>query len=103
MNRTSPVLKLSRAIWGFIQYKTAEALSSRTIVSYEHDLNLWLDFMADDPDVASLDPQSLRNYLAWLRTDYKPHRFSGDERPLSAEDDPQFVGQSIGLLYVDQR
>lgn len=61
MNRTSPGLlkstqpkkpgykhrsnglSIAQAIPGFIQFKSAEGLSSNTLTSYKHDLELWLE------------------------------------------------------------
>ena len=76
MNRRPPGLKLSKSISGFLQYKAAEALSPRALQSYEHDLNLWLK-QVGDRDIGRIATQDLRAYLAWLRADYKPRRFSG--------------------------
>ena len=50
MNRKSPGLKLSKAIPGFLNYKSAEGLSPRTIYSYRRDLDLWLTYQ-DDVDI----------------------------------------------------
>ena len=82
MNRRPSGLKLDKAVTGFMQYKTAEGLSPRTLVGYEHDLKLWVKY-ADDVDVSAVTSQDIRAYLAWLRTEYKPRRFSGGEQPLS--------------------
>lgn len=82
MNRRPPVLKLSRAITGFLQHKAAEALSPRTIEGYGHDLNQWLTY-AGDVDVGKVTTQHIRAYLAWLVSDYKPRRLNGDVSSLS--------------------
>jgi integrase/recombinase XerD len=34
--------------------------------------------------VSQVTTQDLCNHIAWLRTEYKPRRFSGSEHPLSA-------------------
>jgi len=44
MNRRATGLLISKAIPGFINYKSAEGLSPNTIYSYERDLNLWLTY-----------------------------------------------------------
>lgn len=82
MNRRSPGLKLSKAISGFLQFKTAEALSPTTLVSYEHHLRRWLAHTGD-VDVEMVTTEHIRDFLAWLRTEYKPSRFSGNTQPLS--------------------
>ncbi len=38
-----PTLSISKAILGFIQFKSAQGLSPRTLTGYEHDLTLWLE------------------------------------------------------------
>lgn len=82
MNRRPPGLLLSRCITGFLQYKMAEGLRPRTIDSYRRRLESWVAY-AGDVQVESLTTRDLRAYLAWLRTEYKPRRTSGDVRPLS--------------------
>ena len=82
MNRRSPGFLLSKAITGFLQHKAAEALSPTTLDSYERILNLWLDHVGDF-EVGQITTQDLRAYLAWLRTEHKPHRWSGADHPLS--------------------
>lgn len=82
MNQRSPGFLLSKAIDGFVQFKTAEALSPNTLTAYTHILNQWLTHVGD-MDVHRLDAESVRGYLAWLRTDYKPKRFNGSDQPLS--------------------
>ena len=84
MNRRPLGLKLDKALTGFLQHKAAEALSPNTLIAYEHDLKLWIRY-AGDVDVCQVTTQNLRAFLAWLHTDYKPHRFSGSEHPLAAK------------------
>ena len=82
MNRRPPILKLSKALTGFIQDKAAEGLSHRTLEIYEQHLKQWLE-QVGDVDVSQVKPQDLCDYLAWMRTEYKPRRFSRSEQPLS--------------------
>ena len=84
MNRRPLVLKPSIAVSGFLQMKTAEGLSPNTLLSYKHLLNVWVSQTPDVP-VDRLRVQHLREFFAWLRTDYKSRRFSGNERPLTAK------------------
>ena len=44
MNQRSSGLQLSKALVGFLQYKTAEGLSPNTLCNYEHHLKVWLDY-----------------------------------------------------------
>jgi integrase/recombinase XerD len=38
-----------------------------------------------DVEVSQVTTQEVRAFLAWLRTDYKPRRITGDDRPLSSK------------------
>ena len=82
MNRRPPGLKLSKAISGFVQHKTAAGLASTTIQGYERDLKKWVTHIGD-VDIDDVTTQDVRNYLAWLRTEYKPHRWKKSDDPLS--------------------
>jgi integrase/recombinase XerD len=72
----------SRAVVGFLQFKTAEALSNRTLESYWHDLTRWIAY-AGDPVITKVRTSDLRAYFAWLMTEYQTRRFTGGNQPLS--------------------
>jgi len=91
MNLRSSGLSVSKALVGYLNTKAAEGLSPRTLQNYEHRLNQWIDYVGD-ADVGKVSPQMIRRYLVWLRTEYKPRRFNGDDQPLSAK--------SIRNVYV---
>ena len=82
MNRRPPGFSLSKALVGFEQAKAAEGLSPRTLVDYSYHLKLWIDHNGDVA-ISQVCTQDIRAFLAWLRTDYRPKRFGGDQRPLS--------------------
>jgi integrase/recombinase XerD len=82
MNRGSSGLLAPKALFGFLQYKAAEGLSPTTLVAYEQILKVWVDRFGDR-QIDRITPDDIRNHLVWLRTEYKPKRFSGDDRPLS--------------------
>ena len=84
MNRRPSGFSVSKALVGFLNTKAAEGLSPRTLLNYEYRLKQWIGY-AGDVEVGSVTPQEIRSYLAWLRTEYKPRRFNGDGRPLSAK------------------
>jgi len=84
MNRCPVSLSASKAIDGFVKYKAAEGLSPRTISSYVVILQKWVEHRGDHL-LAEITTDDLRDYLAWLRTDYQPHRFSQKTHPLSAK------------------
>ena len=82
MNRKSLGLLAPQAVTGFLQYKTAEALSPNTLISYESVLKLWLSHIGN-VDLSTINSASVLEFLAWLRTDYTPRRFDGSDTPLS--------------------
>jgi len=84
MNRSTLSLSISTAIDGFQKFKVAEGLSQRTVDSYEYYLNQWMNHIGDQ-EVAKIKPSDLINYFAWMRTEYKPKRWNGNEDPLSAK------------------
>lgn len=65
MNRRPTGLAISKAIPGFIQYKTAEGLSPNTTNNYERQLYLWLEYQGD-MDVSRVTTRDLRNYLQYV-------------------------------------
>jgi len=83
MNHTpSGSLLLSKAIPGFINYKTAEGLSPRTIDSYERLLIKWLEHLGDQK-IGSISAPDIISYISWLRNEYTPRRYNGKTHPLS--------------------
>ena len=82
MNRRPLGTKLSRAILGFQQFKTAEALSPNTLISYECALHLWFSHVGD-VDLKEITTSDVLAYRAWRRVEYKPRRLSDREGPLS--------------------
>lgn len=86
MNRStkssSVSLKLSDAIDGFLVFKTAEGLSPATISSYSYTLTRWMSHIGE-MKIEDITTSKINEYLSWLRTAYKPVRFSGSEQPLS--------------------
>ncbi|MFZ2098713.1 MAG: phage integrase N-terminal SAM-like domain-containing protein [Anaerolineales bacterium] len=83
MNRSpSGSLFLSKAIPGFINYKTAEGLALRTIDSHERLLNKWLEHIGDQ-EIGKITAQDVVAYMSWLRNEYTPRRYNGKTHPLS--------------------
>jgi len=83
MNYRPLGLKPSKALQGFINYKSAEGLSPTTINSYERDIKLWLTYQ-EDVDLSEITSRDLRDYLNYLRTEYTPRRLSGkNDKPLA--------------------
>ena len=84
MNRKPSGFQLSKALVGYEQFKAAEGLRPSTLVNYRQHLRMWLRY-AGDVDIAQLQPQDMRAFLAWLRTDYTPNRVTGNQRPLASK------------------
>ena len=82
MNRRPLFLKLQKAVLGFLQQKTAEGLSPTTLLSYQHLLGTWAAHLGDVP-INHITTRDLREFFVWLRTEYKPRRFSGSVQPLA--------------------
>ena len=76
------LMPISKAILGFVNHKFAEGLAESSVHSYEYQLNKWIEHTEDKP-LDQVSPNEIRDYLAWLRTDYQPTRFNGQTHPLS--------------------
>jgi site-specific recombinase XerD len=74
-------MKLSKAIEIFNMARIAEGYSANTLAYYKLYLQRLCDFL-NNPDLANIQRTDLQHYFAWLRTDYKPVRSSGDTSPL---------------------
>jgi integrase/recombinase XerD len=79
---TSNSLSLPKAITGFLNYKTAEGLSDRSIDSYKRILEHWADY-AGEKKVGQLTDHDINAYSVFMRTEYIPRWWSGDTRALS--------------------
>ena len=69
MNQCAPNFLLSKCIEGFLQFKAAEDLSPRPIVSYEQHLRVW-SRQAGEIQVSRITTHDLRSFLAYLRMEY---------------------------------
>jgi integrase/recombinase XerD len=85
MNRRPPGLEAEEAVWGFLQFKTAEGLSPRTIECYECELRKWLEYQGE-LDVCLATSGQLLSYLIYLRTEFQPRHITGNnEQRLSSK------------------
>jgi hypothetical protein len=71
---TSNSLPLRTAITGFLNYKTAEGLSQRSVDSYKRILEQWAEY-AGNEKVNQFTDHDLNAYLVYMRTEYVPRRF----------------------------
>ena len=84
MNQSSKgSMPLSKALVGFLQFKEAEGNSLLTLANYKRDIEKWISHSGDNL-VTDITTESVRAYLAYLRTDYVPRRiYGGNDKPLS--------------------
>ena len=75
-------LPLLTAIIGFVNYKTAQGLSQRSVDSYKRILEQWAEY-AGNKKVAQFTDRDINAYLVYMRTEYVPRRFGGSTRALS--------------------
>jgi integrase/recombinase XerD len=79
---TSNSLPLLTAITGFVNYKTAQGLSQRSVDSYKRILEQWAEYLGNKKVAQFTDPD-MNAYLVYIRTEYVPRRFGGNPRALS--------------------
>ena len=79
MNQRPQVLSIQKAIPGFLQFKTAEGMSPRTIESYSRDLRMWLEYRGNG-EVSQVTPQELRQYLSYMINEYQPRRLNQENK-----------------------
>ena len=75
-------MKLSKAIQGFLITIGADGYSPATITLYKGCTGVMLKYLGDK-EVEDITTQDLRSYIYFIRHDYKPLRFGGDQRRLS--------------------
>lgn len=83
-NRGPSGISISTPVGGFLRAKTAEGLSPPTLHNYDRYLRTWIEWTGDPP-IGSVNANGILSYLAWLRAEYKPHRFGGGTEPLSGK------------------
>jgi len=62
--------------------RAADGYSPHTLADYGHTLQLLTGY-ANDAELSKVDTAQLRGFFAYLRTQYRPVRASGDDSPLS--------------------
>ena len=76
-------MKLSKAVEGFTLDCAAGDYSPKTIQLYRGNLRILVDWI-HDKELENITPLDLTHFMSYIRTEYKPSRFGGDTRPLSA-------------------
>jgi integrase/recombinase XerD len=76
-------MKLSKAIEGYLIDLRARGFSEQTLRLYGMYLPKVTEFLKD-PEVDQVTGAGLNEYMVYIRTQYVPKRFSGDQSPLSA-------------------
>jgi len=75
-------MKLSKALQGFSIDRRAQGYSPATIKVYESCLNHFRNFLGE-VEIENITKLNLLEFFYYLRTEYKPRRFSGSLEPLS--------------------
>ena len=98
MNRSPSGLLISICIDGFVKFKAAEGLQPKTIDSYEWILKKWVEKMGDKP-INKVEPIDIRDYLAYLRTDYVPHHF-GNVKASNEQSSPKLSPKTLRNHWI---
>jgi site-specific recombinase XerD len=61
-------MKLSDALEGFLLFKAA-TVSANTVKEYRYSLNMWVEFLGDDPDVTAIESRQIQRFLYHLKVD----------------------------------
>jgi integrase/recombinase XerD len=69
MNQRPQGLNVSKAVVGFLQYRSAEGLVPVTVSGYERDLKLWIEYQGD-MDILEIGSTQVLAFLNYLRTEY---------------------------------
>lgn len=85
-------VKLSKAIEGFVLFKSGEGLSRRTIESYQWAFGHFRTWLGGDPEIENIGSLEIVKFLDYMRRDYQPVRLSGNDEPLSS--------QSVRTLWI---
>jgi integrase/recombinase XerD len=80
--RSSSTQLLEQSIKGFLYFKSAEGLTDRSLESYQRTLSQWAAHTGA-VKITQITSREIFTYLNYLRTEYIPHRFSGEIRALS--------------------
>ena len=78
----SSSISLEKAIIGFLNFKIDEGLSPRSTFSYQRILEKWVEYMGNRK-IGQITEKDINEYLIYMRTEYKPKRFSGRTHMLS--------------------
>src|SRR5260370_38352527 len=74
----------TKATTGFINYKTAEGLTFRSVDSYRRALERWAEHIGEI-NIGRITHQSISDYLLYLRTEYVRRRLTMDRLPPSGK------------------
>ncbi len=71
---------MSKCVQGYRISKAADGYSENTLRGYQTHFDQLISF-AGDKEIAEITSHDLRNFMVWLRQEYKPRRMSGDQSP----------------------
>lgn len=75
-------MRMSEALKGYRITKIAEGYADTTIKNTSRRLKMLFDWL-EDPEIEDVRANDLKNFIYYLRTEYKPKRFSGDMAKLT--------------------
>jgi integrase/recombinase XerD len=76
-------VKTSTALEGFKLFMSSGNYSQGTVRLYHDNLVHMIRFL-NDPEVEKITLTDLQKFMTYMKTDYKPTRFSGDTSPISS-------------------
>jgi integrase/recombinase XerD len=75
-------MKMSKSIEGFIISRLADGYSKVTVDGYKYALFIIAKYL-EDPEIESITAEQLKQFMAWIKTEYVPKRSSGNTDELS--------------------
>lgn len=91
-------MKLSKAIEGFLLYKSGENLAKTTLRAYRWTYERFMIWFGDDPEIESITTVDILKFLDYMKNEYQPKRLSGDEARLSSQS-IRHLWTAISSLY----
>jgi len=83
MSTPIPNLTLKDAIEGYLIHAQAAGLSPHTIAIYRRRLHQMAKYLGANTHLAAITSGDLERFMAYMRTEYRPRRASGNDAPLA--------------------
>ena len=102
-------MKISYALTGFLNAKSADGYSAETLSTYAWALGLMVKTLADK-EIEAVTSMELQQFFAWLRAGYIPKRTNQSTKPLTGRSleniwtaMPSFFNWHTSEGYVTER